>query len=110
MTAVATAPLRAVNPEKLRELVRLIVDAAHPRRIILFGPHARGDAREDGDLDLMLLQDEVKDPAAGSVWLRRVHRGLIVAVDLLPVSHAEFHCWRDTPGDLWSRHRGQSAP
>jgi uncharacterized protein len=89
------------HPEKLSEAVRRLVDAAHPRRIILFGSHARGNAGPDSDLDLMLLQDEVKDPAAESVRLRRVLKGLIMGVDLLAVSRAEFDYWRDTPGNVF---------
>ena len=90
-----------MTPEKLREAVRRLVNAAHPRRIILFGSLARGDAREDSDLDLMLLLDDVGDPAAESVRLRRVLNGLIMAVDLLPVSRAHFDYWRDTPGNVF---------
>ena len=101
MIATATETVWAVTPEKLREAVRRLVDAAHPRRIILFGSRARGGARDDSDLDLMLLQDEVKDPAAESVRLRRVLKGLIMAVDLLPVSRAEFDYWCDTPGNVF---------
>jgi uncharacterized protein len=101
MIATATEPPWAVTPEKLREAVRRLVEAAHPRRIILFGSRARGDAHEDSDVDLMLLQAEVKDPAAESVRLRRVLKGLIMAVDILPVTSAQFDYWRDTPGNVY---------
>jgi predicted nucleotidyltransferase len=101
MNNAITPPVWAVTPEKLSEAIRRLVEAAHPRRIILFGSRARGDAREDSDVDLMLLQDEVKDAAAESVRLRRVLKGLIMAVDILPVSHAQFEYWRDTPGNVF---------
>ncbi|MBM3892413.1 MAG: nucleotidyltransferase domain-containing protein [Verrucomicrobia bacterium] len=99
-STTATPPW-AVTPEKLREAVRRLVEAAHPRRIILFGSHARGDAREDSDVDLMLIEDDVKDQAAESVRLRRVLKGLILPVDLLPVSRCDFDYWRDTPGNVF---------
>jgi len=101
LSPARTEPVWAVTPEKLREAVRRLVDAAHPRRSILFGSHARGDAHPDSDVDLMLLHDEVKDPAAESVRLRRVLKGLIMAVDLLPVSRSQFDYWRDTPGNVF---------
>jgi len=101
MSADTTLPPWAVTPEKLREAVRRLVEAAHPRQIILFGSHARGDARDDSDVDLMLVQDDVKDQAAESVRLRRVLKGMILAVDLLPVSRAAFDYWRDTPGNVF---------
>ena len=58
MIAAATEPVWAVTPEKLREAVRRLVDAAHPRRIILFGSRARGDAficRADCELAALRL-------------------------------------------------------
>lgn len=36
------------------QIVRKIADAVHPRRIVLFGSRARGDARPDSDIDLMV--------------------------------------------------------
>jgi len=94
-------PVWAVTPEKLREAVRRLVDAAHPRKIILFGSHARGDAQIDSDADLMLIQDTVKDPVAESVRLRRALKGLVMAVDVLPVSRTDYSYWCDTPGNVF---------
>ena len=44
------------------EIVDRIAARFSPERIVLFGSHARGDAREDSDLDLMVLFREVDDP------------------------------------------------
>src|SRR5438128_28790 len=61
-----------VTPEKLNEAVKRIVEAAHPRKIILFGSQARGTATEDSDADLMVIEDEVKNTIQESVRLRDV--------------------------------------
>lgn len=39
----------------LDEIVRRVVEAVHPDKIILFGSHARGDAGPDSDLDLLVV-------------------------------------------------------
>ena len=88
MIATATAPVWAVTPEKLREAVRRLMDAADPRHIILFGSRARGDAREDSDLDLLIVLAEVKDRVAEMIRLNRVLCGLILPAELLVVSQA----------------------
>ena len=44
------------------EIVDRIAAKFSPERIVLFGSHARGDAREGSDLDLMVLFREVDDP------------------------------------------------
>jgi predicted nucleotidyltransferase len=50
-------------------MVRRIAERFSPDRIILFGSHARGDAREDSDIDLLVLFGEVDDPHARAAEL-----------------------------------------
>jgi UTP:GlnB (protein PII) uridylyltransferase len=40
---------------KIQEMVRQIVEAVHPDKIILFGSHARGEAGPDSDVDLLII-------------------------------------------------------
>jgi predicted nucleotidyltransferase len=107
--AAATEPPWAVTPEKLREAVRRLVDAADPRRIILFGSRARGDAHEDSDLDLLIVLAEVKDRVAEMVRLTRVLRGLMLPAELLVVSQTMFDDWSELPGTVYydARREGQ---
>jgi predicted nucleotidyltransferase len=48
-------PLQPVNQSILAEVVRRIVDVAHPRQIILFGSAARGMITTDSDLDILVI-------------------------------------------------------
>ena len=52
---------------KIDEMVRRIVAAVNPDKIILFGSHARGDAGPDSDVDLLLVapSDEPRLRRAG---------------------------------------------
>lgn len=65
--------MSSVAVEELIERAgRALLDAASsPARVILFGSHARGDAHEGSDLDLLVIEREVDDRAAESVRLRR---------------------------------------
>ncbi len=91
----------AVTPEKIDAAVRRIAEAAQPRKVIVFGSQARGDGTEDSDLDLMVVMNEVKSPVQESVRLRRLLKGLIMAVDVLVVSQEKFDYWCDTPGNVF---------
>jgi uncharacterized protein len=52
-TAVGGSP---VAPGTIQRLVRRIVDAVQPERIILFGSAARGDMTPSSDLDLLVIK------------------------------------------------------
>ena len=47
----------------IETIVRKIAEAFRPHRIVMFGSRARGDARRDSDLDLM-VEMETDDPPA----------------------------------------------
>ena len=46
-----------IDNNLLDEIVRRLVKAVDPDRIILFGSWARGDARPDSDVDLLIIKD-----------------------------------------------------
>ena len=96
-----TQPPWAVTTEKVQEAVQRIVEASRPFKVFIFGSQARSAARADSDLDLMVVLSEVSDPVKESVRLRRVLKGLLMAVDVLVVDRAKFDYWRDTPGNVF---------
>ena len=64
-----------VPTEILDELVRSIVEAVHPVRIILFGSAARGDMGPDSDLDvLVVMPDGVHRRETATVVYRSLRR------------------------------------
>jgi predicted nucleotidyltransferase len=53
-------PLDPITPELLSEVVRRIVEAIDPDKIILFGSCARGTLHENSDIDLLVIKAGVK--------------------------------------------------
>jgi len=82
-------------------LTGVLVQAAHPKRIILFGSQARGDAAPHSDFDIMVVEEKPADRFAEMVRLNRLIRSFDIAVDLLVVSDEKFQYWRETPGNVY---------
>ena len=60
-----------IDEQTLKEIVRRIVEVAKPSRVILFGSHGRHEAKEDSDLDIMVIKPKVENPYEEMVLLRR---------------------------------------
>ena len=71
------------DEEKLQELVKRIVEAVDPLRIILFGSAARGEMTRDSDVDVLVVMPDGTDRlgTAEQLYLRMF--GLGMPVDFL---------------------------
>ena len=87
--------------EILSHLIGVLVQAAHPKCIILFGSQARADAAPHSDFDIMVVEEKPADRFAEMVRLNRLIRSLDIAVDLLVVSDEKFQYWRETHGNVY---------
>ena len=75
--------LLAKQPPYLSEVVDRIVHNFHPEKIILFGSWARGDAREDSDLDLLIVLPKVDHKRKAAIEVLRVLNGLPISKDVI---------------------------
>ena len=89
--------------------MRILSEATEAARIVLFGSYARGDAREDSDLDLLVIEPQVDDRAQEMVRLRRLLRPLRIPADILVYSAEEVARWGDQPGSAlyWTLREGK---
>ncbi len=93
-------PTVPVTDARIQEAADLLRAAAHPRRIVLFGSHARGDARPDSDADFLVVLAGTPDRRSEMVRLRHVLRPLRIPVDVVVVSERDVDDWADVPGTL----------
>ncbi len=84
----------------IQEAVDRISGAVRPRRVILFGSWARGDARPDSDVDLYVLLDAVDDPRATAVSLRSLLHDLPMSKDILVSGVRRFDERRNVLGTI----------
>ena len=82
-----------VTDELLQRMVNAIVDEVDPEQVILFGSRARGDNRENSDIDLIVIEAEPFGPDRSRhkemLRLHKAVRGSRAAVDILVHSNED---------------------
>ncbi len=89
-----------VSETVLAEMVQAIVREVDPEQIYLFGSHARGEARADSDVDLLVVEREPFGPRHSRFQqINRLYRALSsfrIPKDILLYSRDEFAKWRNS--------------
>jgi predicted nucleotidyltransferase len=81
----------------LAEIVRRLIAAIDPDRIILFGSRARGDASPDSDYDLLIVKDTAERTLLLAQKGYRALLGLPGPVDLIVETPERIANLRDCP-------------
>lgn len=93
-----------VTDDMLQQMATVIVREVEPERVILFGSHARGDARPDSDVDLLVIEQEPfgtrrsRRREAALLW--RVLAHFPVPKDILVYSQEEAAEWSNSPNHV----------
>ncbi len=90
----AGAGMEPVTEELLGRMVRLIVDAVDPEKVILFGSQGRGDATPESDVDLVVIKarpfDETRSRLREEARLYKALARVRVRKDILVYSAADI--------------------
>ena len=81
----------------LADIVRRVVEAAQPDKIILFGSAARGEMGPDSDIDLLVIKAGKFDRWRLTTAIYRHLRGKGAPVDVVVVTPEEVKLYGDSP-------------
>jgi predicted nucleotidyltransferase len=89
-----------VDETLIREISDRIVEHFSPKRIVVFGSHARGDARPESDLDLMVEMESDLDFYSRIPMITKIFGLRKWPLDLFVFTPAEVEKDRDVNGTL----------
>jgi uncharacterized protein len=86
-----------VTEELLQEAMQRILSVGSPEKIVLFGSWARGQARPDSDLDLLIIEESDLPRYRRAGRYRMALLGLFPAKGIVVWTPSEVALWRDVP-------------
>jgi len=90
-----------VQQEQLDEIVRRIVDAVHPERIILFGSAVRGDMNAESDVDVLVVMPEGTNRRRIAAFLHTQLFGIPLSVDIMVTTPSLLEEHKDNIGMIY---------
>lgn len=98
-----------IAQKHLDRAVHILVQEAHPRKIILFGSGARDEMRDDSDIDLFVIEDQIDDQRREMVRLRKALLPLRIPVDVMVADQKTVDQWGSLPGTTmyWALKEGR---
>lgn len=84
---------KQLSAKKIQQMVSLIVQKFQPDQIILFGSHARGKARPDSDVDLLIVMPVEGSRRDKAIEIGIALKGFRVPKDIIVTTPKDFE-WR----------------
>ena len=89
-----------MSEETIQRIVEVITTHLSPRRVILFGSYARGEAGPDSDLDLFVELDPPLPPRGRGALIKRLFDPYPGPMDVVVYSPQEVEYWKQAPASL----------
>lgn len=93
----------SIDERTLGEIVRRLVEAIDPDRIVLFGSRARGDSGPDSDLDLLIVKESDELRHRRAIPAYKALSGLGIPTDIICRTPAEIAEWSRVPNHVITR-------
>ena len=90
---------------------QIMQHVSSPARVVVFGSYGRGEATQDSDLDLLVIQKSVDDFTKEYTRLREAIGAIGVGVDLLLVTEQQYEQRKDWCSSpiYWAHREGKVA-
>src|SRR5262245_40640268 len=91
---------RTTTQAHIDRMVKRIVKRFQPEKVILFGSHARGDAGQDSDVDLLIVLDLEGSKVEKCLEIRGALHDFLIPLDIIVTTPEEFAWRKDVVGTI----------
>jgi len=87
----------------IAQIVNTIVSTVAPDKIILFGSYARGDYRNDSDVDILILKKGLTNEreVTGNLYLELFNKKISTPIDLIAMDYDKYNRLSDSIGYIY---------
>jgi predicted nucleotidyltransferase len=89
-----------INRADITEMVKLITADKKPLKVILFGSRARGNAKPNSDVDLLVIEPDPVLQRKEAARLRKMLRPFKAQIDIVVFGQAFAERYWDIPGSV----------
>ena len=93
--------MKSETSAQLDELVKRIVDAVHPLKIILFGSAVRGEMGPDSDIDVLVVMPDGTHRRNTAQYLYGSIHGIKIPYDIVVATPSDLEKHRDNVGLIY---------
>ncbi len=91
-----------IRQQQIDDIINLIVESIHPKKIVLFGSYANGTADEHSDLDLFILSETDQPMNHRTRDILKLTRGMKIPLDIVVYTPEEIEKWKNTSNSFVS--------
>jgi predicted nucleotidyltransferase len=98
MKDIKLKKIEKVDENLLQEIVKRIVEAVNPWKIVLFGSWAYGNPQKHSDVDILVVMDNsIKSRHSIASEVYRALSGLLIPKDIVVTTLNDIEEWKDVP-------------
>jgi predicted nucleotidyltransferase len=87
----------------MKQIVAFITSKISPEKIILFGSYARGDNKENSDIDILIIIKNLRNERkiTGALYRELLKENIAIPIDFLAIDYDKYNKLKDKIGYIY---------
>ncbi|GHV91690.1 nucleotidyltransferase [Spirochaetia bacterium] len=84
-------------------IVTFITSLINPEKIVLFGSYARGDNKDNSDIDILIIMNHLENEReiTGLLYKSLLHEDITIPIDFLAIDHDKYNKLKNRTGYIY---------